>query len=166
MDDWRQRLIEGDEEALAALIRSSRCVAVLGIKPETRSHKAAFYVAAALQRHGVEVVPVPVYYPEVVAILGQKVFRRVADVPRPIDIVDVFRRSHDVPPHVADIIEARPRAVWLQSGIRNDEAAEAFARKGILVVQDRCLMVDWERYGADGSKRLSRPIEDPKLSGL
>ena len=75
-------------------------------------------------------------------ILGQKVYRKVADVPGPIDMVNVFRRSEDIPPHVEDILAARPRSVWFQSGIRNDAAAERLARAGIKVVQDRCLMVE------------------------
>ncbi len=62
--------------------------------------------------------------------------------------MDVFRRSKDVPGHVEDLLAKRPRAVWMQLGIRNDEAAEALARAGILVVQDRCLMVDWKRLVA------------------
>jgi predicted CoA-binding protein len=66
-------------------------------------------------------------------------------VPGDIDLVDVFRRPRDVPGHVEDLLAKRPRAVWLQLGIRNDEAAEALARAGIQVVQDRCLMVEWRR---------------------
>jgi predicted CoA-binding protein len=91
-------------------------------------------------------VPVPVYYPEVKEILGRPVHRRVADVPGAIDIVDVFRKPSDVPGHLDDIRAKRPRAVWMQLGIRNDAAAEALAKEGILVVQDRCLMVEWRRH--------------------
>ena len=60
-------------------------------------------------------------------------------------MVNVFRRSHDVPPHVPDLLAARPRVVWLQLGIRHDGAAEELARAGILVVQDRCLLVEHRR---------------------
>jgi len=100
-------------------------------------------VPQALQEMGLEIIPVPVYYPEATQILGQKVYRRVADVPGEIDIVDVFRRSADVAAHLPDLLAKKPRAVWLQSGIRDDRTAEALARAGILVVQDRCLMVDY-----------------------
>jgi uncharacterized protein len=68
-------------------------------------------------------------------------------VPGDIDIVNVFRRPEHVPPHVDDIIAKRPRAVWMQLGIRNDEAAEQLARAGIDVVQDRCLKVELMRMG-------------------
>jgi predicted CoA-binding protein len=90
---------------------------------------------------------VPVYYPDVTTILGQPVYRRLIDVPGDIDIVNVFRRPEHVPPHVDDIIAKRPRAVWMQLGIRNDEAAERLARAGIEVVQDRCLKVELMRMG-------------------
>ncbi len=145
--DPRQNLLE-DEGRIGELIRSSKRIAVLGIKPEKQAGKAAFYVPAYLKSAGVEVVPVPVYYPGVEEILGARVFRRLADVPGTVDIVDVFRRPSDIPPHVQDILELKPRAVWFQLGIRNDEAALALANAGILVVQDRCLMVDWRRFAA------------------
>jgi predicted CoA-binding protein len=88
-----------------------------------------------------------VYYPNCTEILGEKVYRKVADVPGDVDIVDVFRRPEHIPPHVDDIIAKKPKAVWFQSGIRNDEAAERLAKAGIKVVQDRCLMVELRRIG-------------------
>jgi predicted CoA-binding protein len=86
--------------------------------------------------------PVPVYYPEVTEVLGRKVYRKVADVPGSVDIVDVFRRPTDISAHLPDLLEKKPRAVWFQLGIRNAAAAETLARAGIQVVQDRCLMVE------------------------
>jgi predicted CoA-binding protein len=65
------------------------------------------------------------------------------DVPGAIDLVDVFRRSEDIPQHVEDILAKQPKAVWFQSGIRNDAVAETLAQAGIQVVQSRCLMVDY-----------------------
>jgi len=69
------------------------------------------------------------------------------EIPGEIDLVDVFRRSEDIPAHLEDILAKRPAAVWFQSGIRNDEAAARLASAGIKVVQDRCLMVDHRRFG-------------------
>ena len=134
-----------DTEGIRALLRESRSIAVLGIKTEAQPHAAAFYVPEYLQRAGIEVVPVPVYFPEATHILGEPVYRRVRDVPGPIDLVDVFRRSQDVGPHLDDLLAARPRAVWLQLGIRDDASAERLAAAGIRVVQDRCLMVEHRR---------------------
>ncbi len=143
MDEWRPNLIEDDENRIAELLESARRVAVLGIKTEAQSGQPAYYVPAALQKMGLQIVPVPVYFPAVQEILGEKVYRKVSDVPGEIDIVDVFRRSGDVAQHLPDLLAKHPRAVWLQSGIRDDRTAESLARAGILVVQDRCLMVDY-----------------------
>jgi predicted CoA-binding protein len=111
------------------------------------SHKAAFYVPQALQQMGLAIRPVVVHDHQDRQILGEPVYRRLADVPGPIDLVDVFRRPQDLPPHLDDILAARPGAVWLQSGIRHDEFAERLAREGINVVQDRCLMVEYRVRG-------------------
>ena len=148
MDEWRRNLIEDDQGRIAQLLKSARRVAVLGIKTEAQSGQPAFYVPAALQKMGLSVVPVPVYFPAVQEILGEKVYRKVSEVAGGIDIVDVFRRPADVAQHLPDLLAKRPRAVWLQSGIRDDRTAEALARAGILVVQDRCLMVEYRAVKA------------------
>jgi predicted CoA-binding protein len=145
MADWSENLLE-DDARIGLLVRSARRVAVLGIKPETKADQPAFYVAEYVAAHGAEVIPVPVFFPELTEILGKKVYRRVADVPGPIDIVDVFRKPSDIDAHVDDIITKAPKAAWFQLGIRNEAAAERLARAGILVVQDRCLKVEWARY--------------------
>ena len=144
MADWRENILT-DDAKIRDLLTSTKRVAVLGIKTEAQADQAAFYVPKFLVGEGVEVVPVPIYYPEVKEILGRKVYRKLAEVPGDVDIVDVFRRPSDVPAHVDDLKTKRPRAVWMQLGIRNEEAAEALAREGILVIQDRCLMVEWRR---------------------
>ena len=123
--------------AIRELLAESKTLAVLGIKTEAQADQPAFYVPKYMQAAGYDVIPVPVYYPDVTEILGRKVYRRLADIPGTVDIVNVFRRPNDVPPHVADIIAKKPRAVWLQSGIRNDAAALQLAEVGIKVVQDR-----------------------------
>jgi uncharacterized protein len=139
--DWRRNLVT-DRAQIGAILASARRVAVLGIKPESRAGQPAHFVARYLQEEGYEVIPVPVYYPDVEEILGERVYRTLTEVPGEIDLVDVFRRSRDIPPHVEDMIAKRPKAVWFQAGIRNDEAAERLARAGIQVVQDRCTMID------------------------
>jgi uncharacterized protein len=150
MADWKENLLERDDR-IRALLATVKRVAVLGIKTEKQADQAAFYVPQFLQQAGVEVIPVPVYYPDVKTILGRPVVRNVTDVPGPVDLVDVFRRPADVAKHVDELVAAKPRAVWLQKGIRNDAAAEALAQAGIQVVQDRCLMVEWRRLGPGGA---------------
>lgn len=102
----------------------------------------AFYVPKYMAEKGYEIVPVPVYYPDVTEILGTPVYRSLAEVPGDVDMVNVFRRSHDIAKHTVDILAKKPKSVWFQLGITNDELAEKFARAGIKVVQDLCLMVE------------------------
>jgi uncharacterized protein len=138
-DDWRSHLIE-DDAGIRRVLANTRRVAVVGIKME--ASQPAHYVPAYAQRAGLTVVPVPVYYPDATEILGERVYRRVADIPGDVDMVNVFRRPRDITAHVDDIIAKKPKSVWFQLGIRNDEAAEKLARAGIDVIQDRCLMVE------------------------
>jgi predicted CoA-binding protein len=125
------------------LLDQVRRIAVLGIKMEP--WEPAYYVPEYAIGAGFDVIPVPVYYPEATEILGLPVYRRLRDVPPPIDLVNVFRRAERLPEHVDDILASSPRAVWLQSGIRHDEVAERLSDAGIDVVQDRCLMIEHRR---------------------
>ena len=144
--DWRDNIIE-DLNGISEILSTMRNIAVLGIKTEAQANQPAFYVPKYLHTAGFEVIPVPVYYPEVTYILGKPVYRKLADIPIEIDLVNVFRRSHHIPAHLDDMLTKKPKAVWMQSGITNDAVAEALAREGIKVVQDRCLMVDHRRFG-------------------
>lgn len=134
-------LVANDPAVITALLAATRRIAILGIKTEAQAGQPAFDVPAYLAQAGYDIVPVPVYYPDVTVILGRPVLRRVQDA-APVDMVNVFRRSRDLAPHLDEIVAARPRAVWLQQGIRDDVFAEALAAHGISVVQDRCLMVE------------------------
>jgi predicted CoA-binding protein len=144
MSDWRENLKTAPDD-IALIVRECQRIAVLGIKTEAQRDQPAFYVPEYMATAGYDIVPVPVYYPEVTEIMGRPVYRTVASVAPPVDMVNVFRRPHHIPPHVDDILAARPRVVWLQLGIRNDQAAAAWARAGIQVVQDRCLLVEHRR---------------------
>ena len=139
--EWKENLLTGDAE-IAELLRATKRIAVLGIKPESHAGQPAFYVPKYMQQTGHEIVPVPVYYPEVTEILGEKVYRDMAEIPGEVDMVNVFRRSQDVAQHADAIVKLRPRSVWLQLGIWDDDSAEKWAREGIKVVQNLCLMVE------------------------
>jgi len=145
MTDWKENLIT-EAGGIASMLKETKTIAVLGIKPESHADQAAHYVPAHMAEAGYEIIPVPVYYPDVTEILGKPVFRTLAAVGRPIDMVNVFRRPTDIPQHVDDILAAKPKFVWFQLGIRNDEAAQRLAEAGIKVVQDRCLMVEEGRH--------------------
>lgn len=130
------------DDQIRDLLRETKTIAVLGIKPESHAGQPAHYVPKYMADRGYEIIPVPVYYPEVTEILGRPVHRNLADVPVEIDLLNVFRRAEDIPKHTAEILAKRPKAVWFQLGIRNDEVAETLAEAGIKVVQDLCLMVE------------------------
>jgi len=135
------------EEELADIVRGMKSIAVLGMKDDERSYESAYSIPAMLQARGLQVIPVN---PTITTSLGQRAYPDLGDVPEPFDLVDVFRRSSNVPKHVDEILalpaERRPRVVWLQSGIRNDEATERLLEAGIDVVSDRCLGVYTSRY--------------------
>jgi len=142
--DGQTNLIHSPAQIRDLILQTKR-IAVLGIKTEAQADQPAFYVPDYLARAGFEIIPVPVYYPQVTEILGKQVYRRLIDIPDEIDLVDVFRRSHDINGHLEDLLAKKPTAVWFQSGICNDEVAEQLAQAGIKVVQDRCLMVEHRR---------------------
>jgi predicted CoA-binding protein len=139
--DWKANLIN-DAHGVRELLAGVRTIAVLGIKTEAQAGQAAYYVARYMADAGYDVIPVPVYYPEVTEILGRPVYRKLADIPGEVDMVNVFRRSQDVAPHLDDILAKQPKSVWMQLGIQDDAVARKLAEAGIKVVQNRCLMVD------------------------
>lgn len=143
--DWRNNLITTSQQ-LRELLAATKTIAVLGIKTEAQADQPAFYVPKYMQSAGAKIFPVPVYYPDVTKILGETVYRRVADIPERVDMVNVFRRPQDLAPHLDDILEAQPMSVWMQLGISHQDMAEQLAKAGIKVVQDRCLMVDHRRF--------------------
>ena len=142
--NWEENFITGPMQIRELILHTQR-IAVLGIKTERQAFQPAFYVPQYLAAAGFEVIPVPVYYPEVTEILGKRVYRQLIDIPGDVDLVDVFRRPHDINGHLEDMLAKKPKAVWFQSGIRNDEVAKHLAKAGIKVVQDRCLMVEHRR---------------------
>ena len=133
------------EEAVRDLVKRLRRVAVLGIKTEEQSDQPAFYVPEYLHSVGLEVVPVPVYYPEVKEISGVR-STGASWTSRATRPGGRLRRPKDLEAHMDDILAKKPKAVWLQSGIRNDALADRLAAAGIDVVQDRCLMVEHRKY--------------------
>ncbi len=143
-EEWRQNLVT-TSAGIRDVLENAHRIAVLGMKCEP--DRPAYFVPEYAKMAAYEIIPVPVYYPGCTEIMGEKVYRKIADVPGDVDIVNVFRRPGHIPPHVDDIIAKKPKAVWFQSGIRNDAAAERLAGAGIRVIQDRCLMVELRRIG-------------------
>ncbi len=144
-DDWKARLVD-DRTGIARVINSVSRIAVVGIKPESAGG-ASFYVPQIMQQAGFKIIPVPVYYPDEKEILGEPVHRSLATIEPPADMVQLFRRSSDVPQHIDEILAAQPKVVWMQLGIKNDAAAERFAKAGITVIQDRCFKIEMAELG-------------------
>lgn len=142
--DWKSNLIETREQ-IRALLAETKRIAVLGMERDEKSERPAYYVPQYMMDAGFEIIPVPVKYPGLDRVAGLQAYPSVSGVPGEIDMVNVFRRAQDIPPHVPDILAKRPKSVWFQLGIRNDAAAETLARAGIKVVQDLCLMVEHRR---------------------
>ena len=143
MDDWQGNLVD-DDAGLRRILREARSVAVLGAKADTAA--PAYFVPAYLATRGYRLRPVnPTLTGR--AVLGETVVATLADLPEPVDVIDVFRRPQFLPAHAAEIVRLpwRPAAVWFQLGIRNDDAATTLARAGIRVVQDRCMMPEHRR---------------------
>lgn len=143
--DWRDNLVD-DASQIRELLSQTKTIAVLGIKTELQSDQPAFYVPRYMQNAGYEIIPVPVYYPNVTEILGKKVYRQLIQIPWEVDMVNVFRRPQDIPPHLDDLLTKNPKSVWMQLGISHATVAKELAKAGIKVVQDRCLMVDHRRF--------------------
>lgn len=138
------RLIESMDQ-VRGVLESARVIAVLGAHPA--QEKPAHYVPAYLLRAGYRVVPVNPRYAGT-ELFGETVRSTLAEVGE-VDVVDVFRRSEDVPDHLPEILamDPRPKVVWLQSGIRNDPVADLLLAQGIDVVQDRCMLADHRVLG-------------------
>ena len=119
------------------LLESARRIAIVGLSP--KPFRDSNHIGRYLLERGYEVIPV---YPRGDEILGQKVYRRVQDIPGGVDLVDVFRRSSEVSGVVDDALAAHAPAIWLQLGCVDEEAAARATAAGALVVMDRCIKVD------------------------
>ena len=129
---------------LREILTSSPTIAVLGV--HRAPEKAAFYVPDYLHDEGYRIIGVnPMFAGD--QLFGQSVRRTLAEIAEPIDLVDVFRRSERIPQHVEDILamSPRPKVVWLQLGIKHDDATRTLEAAGITVVQNRCTLADHQR---------------------
>jgi predicted CoA-binding protein len=133
-------------QALARdILKRYRTVAVVGASNNTE--KAAWYCPAFLKEHGYRIIPVN---PSETEVLGETSYADLASVPEPVEVVNIFRRSEDVPPVVEEAIRIGAKAVWMQQGIVNEEAAEKAREAGLEVVMDRCTRTELRRMIADG----------------
>ena len=127
------------------ILKGSKTVAVGGLSP--KPDRPSYDVARYLQARGYRIIPVN---PQATEILGEKSYPSLSAVPAPVDVVDIFRRSEDVPPIVDEAVRAKAKVVWMQEGIVNEQAADAARRVGLDVVMDRCMQKEHKRLVAQG----------------
>ncbi|MBM2824636.1 MAG: CoA-binding domain protein [Dehalococcoidales bacterium] len=124
----------------AQILKSSRVVAVVGMS--STPARPSFGVACYLKGNGYRIIPVN---PQAKEILGEVCYPNLSSIPEAVDVVDIFRRSEDVTPIVAEAIKIGAKAVWMQEGIINEEAAALASKAGLLVVMDRCMFKEHQR---------------------
>jgi predicted CoA-binding protein len=127
------------------LLRTSRVIAVVGLS--SKRWRPSYGVSEYMQRQGYRIIPVN---PRETEVLGEKAYPDLDSVPEPVDIVNIFRRSEFVPEIVEAAIRKGARAVWMQEGVVNEEAARRAAKAGLVVVMDRCILKEHRKISAAG----------------
>ncbi len=131
--------------SIEEVLKESRVIAVVGLspKPERASHD----VAAYLQQQGYRIIPINPTVSVGETILGEKVYANLRDIPFPIEVVDVFRKSEAVPSVAEDALALtpKPKVFWMQLEIENEEAARKLRSAGIFVVQNACMKIEHEK---------------------
>jgi hypothetical protein len=130
------------DEELKEILKNCKTVAVMGISP--KDDRPSYRVAAFLQSKGYHIIPVR---PDGDTILGEKVYRTLTEIPQEIkiDVVDIFRKSEDVPPVVEESIRRGVKAIWMQEGVIHQKAKEEAEKAGLKVVMDRCIKKEHQR---------------------
>ncbi len=129
-----------DIQTIRRILKESRTVAMVGLSANW--YRPSYFAAKYLQDHGFRVIPVTPTYEE---ILGERCYARLEDVPEPVDVVDLFQRAEDVPPHVDAAIRIGAKVVWMQVGIVHEAAARKARDAGLEVVMDRCMKIEYAR---------------------
>jgi len=130
------------EEEIKKILSESRAVAVVGISPQ--KDRPSYIVAAYLKSKGYQIIPVR---PDGEEILGEKVYHSLTEIPKEInvEVVDIFRKSEDVPPIVEEAIRRGAKTVWMQEGVIHKEAGEKAEKAGLKVVMDRCMKKEHQK---------------------
>jgi len=139
-------MTEPNDDQVRDLLTRAKTIAVVGLSD--KPHRASHGVSAYMQRNGYRIIPVN---PNIDEALGEQAYPSLEDVPGPIDLINVFRRSRYVSPLVVPTLESDTQAFWTQLGVRDNRAAAAIVDAGILVVQDRCLMQEHMRLMLEGA---------------
>lgn len=137
--NWEANIITDDEE-IKEILKTSRIVAVIGIK--NKETQPAYFVPKYLKEKGYKIIPIN---PRLDEVLGEKAYKDLMEVKETIDVVDVFRASDKIIPHAEEALQVKPKVFWMQLGIENRQAAEMLAKAGIKVVMNRCMLTERSR---------------------
>jgi uncharacterized protein len=129
-----------DINTLRRILRESKVIAVVGLSADW--FRPSYFAAKYMQEHGYRVIPVNPKYPE---ILGEKCYPSLRDIPQPVHMVDVFRKTADVMPIAEDAVRIGAKVLWQQLGVRNEEAAARARAAGLETVMDRCVKIEHGR---------------------
>ena len=122
------------------ILRSSKTIAVVGLSPNPV--RPSYDVARYLKEQGYRIIPVN---PTVEEVLGERSYPNLSAIPERVDVVDIFRRSEEVPAIVEEAIKIKASVVWMQEGVIHEEAAARAQAAGLSVIMDRCMMVEHQR---------------------
>ena len=137
-------------EAIEKILDSAKTIAVVGLS--SNPSRASFGVSRYMQSAGYRIIPIN---PNEIEVLGEKAFARLEDAAERIDLVNIFRRAEEAGAHVDDAIAIGARAVWLQEGVIDSDAADRAARAGLEVVMDRCIAKEHQRRSIPGHQRAN-----------
>jgi predicted CoA-binding protein len=133
-------MLEADINTLRRILKTSRVIAVVGLSADW--FRPSYFAAKYMMEHGYRIIPVNPRYPE---ILGQKCYASLRDIPEDVDLVDVFRKTGDVPPIADDAIAIGAKVLWQQIGVKNEAAAGKAQAAGLDAVMDRCVKIEHAR---------------------
>jgi uncharacterized protein len=130
-----------DSDKARRILRTHKTLAVVGLSAQW--HRPSYFAAKYMQEHGYRVIPVNPTYPE---ILGEKSYKSLRDIPVPVDIVDCFRKSAEIPAIAEDAIAIGAKVLWMQLGVQSEEARRRAEAAGLEVVEDRCVKIEHGRF--------------------
>ena len=143
-------MTEPEKNAIDEILAASKVIAVVGLS--SRDWRPSYQIAEYLQSAGYRIIPIN---PKETEVLGAKAYASLEDVPEPIDVVNVFRRSEFVPPVVESAVRVGAKAVWMQEGVIHEAAARRARAAGLRVVMDRCILKEHRRWRAEQQQAAS-----------
>lgn len=151
-----------DSDKVRRILKDCRTIAVVGLSAQW--HRPSFFAAKYLQEHGYRVIPVN---PSYEAILGERSYKRLADIPGKVDVVDCFRKSSEIPALAEEAVAIGARVLWMQLGVENAQARERAEAAGLQVVENRCMKIEHGRFfGGLGWAGVNTKVISSRRAGL